>query len=86
MYMLCEAKTGCVCEFIIYVGKSTQIPITFPDVDKEKQSHSIKAVLSLIADLLQGYFLGIDNYYSSVFLFDYLASHKTDVIGNVRKN
>lgn len=73
-------------DFIVYVGKGTQIRITLPDVDEEKQSHSTKVVLSLIADLLdKRSFLGIDNYYSSVFLFDYLALHKTDVIGTIRK-
>ena len=34
----------------------------------------------------KGYLLGVDNYYSSVALFDYLVTRKTDAIGTFRKN
>lgn len=34
----------------------------------------------------KGYFLGVEYYYFSVALFDYLVSRKTDVIGAVCKN
>lgn len=58
--------------FIIYIRKGTKIPIILPDVEVEKQSHSAKVILSLIADLFdKGYFPGIDNYFSSVFLFGF---------------
>ena len=86
-FLMCEAKSGYVFNFIIYTGKGTKFTINLPDVAPSNQSHSSNIVLSLMEGLYdQGYFLGIDNYYSSVFLFDYLASHKTDVIGTVRKN
>ncbi|XP_023235633.1 piggyBac transposable element-derived protein 4-like [Centruroides sculpturatus] len=85
-FFLCETKTGYIYSFAMYTGKGTQFPITLTDVDPSKQCHSTNIVLSLMEDLLdKGYHLGVDNYYSSVYLFEYLVRHSTDVTGTVRK-
>ena len=81
-FMLGESETGYVWNFIIYTGKGTQIPTNIPTLNKDLQNHSSNVVLSLMQNLLdKGYLLGVDNYYSSVALFDYLVTRKTDAIG-----
>ncbi|XP_023229417.1 piggyBac transposable element-derived protein 4-like [Centruroides sculpturatus] len=65
-FLVCEANTGYVYNFIIYTGKGTEIPINLDDVDPSRESHSTNIVLSLMEEFLdQGYCLGIDNYYTS---------------------
>ena len=86
-FMLCESETGYVWNFIIYTGKGTQIPTNIPTLNKDLQNYSLKVVLSLMQNLLdKEYLLRVDNYGSSVALFDYLVTRKTDAIGTFRKN
>ena len=64
--LLCEAKTGCVWNSIIYVGKGTQF-----DPDYNGLPVSSHIVMSLMKPLLgKGYCVTMDNYYNSPQLAD----------------
>ncbi|KAM3940653.1 LOW QUALITY PROTEIN: piggyBac transposable element-derived protein 4-like [Leptodactylus fuscus] len=84
MYKLCESASGYTYRFRIYQGKDTKIdPPECPSFLRV----SAKIVWDLLHPLLdQGYHLYLDNFYTSVALFNSLASRNTAVCGTVRKN
>ncbi|XP_038071966.1 piggyBac transposable element-derived protein 4-like [Patiria miniata] len=79
VYRVCQstgAAAGYTWNLKIYTGQ-----------DKSDTPASTKIVLDLNADLLgKGYTVFLDNWFSSPSLFLELHSHKTNVVGTVRKN
>jgi hypothetical protein len=79
---LCEAKSGYVWNFIIYVGWDT----TFDD-SLRNEPYGLKVVLELMAPLLnQGYRVTMDNWFSSPDLYSKLCSRQTGTMGTLRHN
>ena len=68
IFMLCESKTGYLLHFIIYTSATTEYPDQpdpLPMKSDEYKSPS-KFVLYLLHDYLhKGYFVTLDNYYTS---------------------
>jgi len=82
IYKLCKSSTGYVWNFIVYTGKDAIYGQRHPG---EKTSSRI--VLEVAHDLLdRGYFLYLDNWYTSPNLVDTLCTRKTDVVGTMRTN
>ncbi|XP_066457697.1 piggyBac transposable element-derived protein 3 [Eleutherodactylus coqui] len=84
LYKLCESASGYTHKFRIYEGKDTKIePPECPPV----LGVTGKIVWELVHPLLdQGYHLYLDNFYTSVPLFQCLASRGTVACGTIRKN
>lgn len=81
-FELCEAKSGYVWNFLIYVGKETIFDESLKD-----EAYGSKVVLELIDPLLnQGYMVTMDNWFTSPDLFEKLCNKKTDAIGTLRQN
>ena len=87
LYKLCESTSGYTYRFIIYVGKGT---VTLhPNVlqPTAKLSTTDNIVWSLMQPLLNlGYHLYVDNYYTSLPLFQSLLDVDTYACGTVRCN
>ena len=81
-YMLCESKSGFVCDFIIYTEASTIFDAAYNDLPV-----STKVVMTLMKPLLnQGYCLTVDNFYTSPQLGHLLVQNQTGMYGTVRLN
>lgn len=81
-YELCESRTGYIWNFFVYVGKDTK----FADEIADKP-FSFKVVVQLSRDLLnKGYFITMDNFFTSVGLFQFLTENNTDCLGTARIN
>ncbi|GFX89858.1 piggyBac transposable element-derived protein 4 [Trichonephila clavipes] len=80
-FVLCEAESGYISDFLIYTGEGT--------VHNPKCSQypvSTKIVLHLMNRFLgKGYCVAIDNFYMSPQLADILVTEKTDTYGTVNK-
>lgn len=82
MFVLCDVETGYILDFIIYVGKETEI-----NNDNQGLGISGSVVTTLLADYIgKGHTLWCDNWYSSPNLFKFLHEQKTNACGTVRKN
>ena len=72
-YLLCESKSGYVCDMIIYTGKGTKMNKKY-----EHLPNSSQIVMTLLEPLLgKGYCLTTDNFYTSPQLAELLLNHKT---------
>ena len=81
-FELCEAKSGYVWNFLVYVGKETVFDESLKD-----EAYGSKVVLELMSPLLnQGYMITMDNWFSSPDLFEKLCKNETDAIGTLRQN
>lgn len=81
-YEMCESTTGYVYNFFIYVGKSTVF-----DGDIINYPFATKVILQLSKFILnQGYRITMDNFFSSIQLFELLIENKTDCLGTMRLN
>ncbi|CAN2388364.1 Transposase IS4, partial [Pristimantis euphronides] len=83
VYKLCESTSGYTFKFRIYEGKDRRIE---PPNCPPSLGISGKIVWDLVHPLLdQGYHLYLDNFYTSVPLFQCLASRSTVACGTARK-
>jgi hypothetical protein len=81
-FQLCEAKSGYIWNFIIYIGQDTIF-----EKSLKNEPHGSKVVLQLKAPLLnQGYRVIMDNWFSSPDLFHKLCSKLTDAMGTLHQN
>ena len=81
LFVMCDVKTGCVLDLIVYIGAQTAI-IRNPDL-----GISGSVVSTLMAPYLgKGHSLYIDNWYTSPQLAMFLHSHQTNMCGTVRPN
>lgn len=81
-YTLAESDTGYISDMTIYTGSTTFYE---PEYENFKKTEGV--VLTLMHPILnQGYRLFVDNYYTSVELFQYLDSKQTQACGTVRKD
>lgn len=81
-FELCEAESGYVWNFIIYIGKETIFDESLKD-----ESYGSKVVLELMAPILnQGYCVTMDNWFSSPDLYEKLCKTQTDAMGTLRQN
>jgi len=80
-FVLCDCKTGYIQDFIVYTGIGTTIGTEHKDYGK---SGSI--VMSLLESYLgKGHILYVDNWYTSLALFDVLHKNCTNACGTVKK-
>ena len=71
----------------MYTGRDTQLIEEIDGVDVSGFTRPSRLVLTLAQDLLkQGYPTGINNYFSSPELLDFLAKYETNAVGTVRRN
>ncbi|XP_015111779.1 piggyBac transposable element-derived protein 4-like [Diachasma alloeum] len=83
-YQLCESTTGYLWNFVMYLGKDTDMECAPCTRDTPKTS---AIVLKLMEPLLgQGYTLWMDNFYNSPALAFFLKSHEIDCVGTLRLN
>ncbi|CAH2319774.1 Hypothetical predicted protein [Pelobates cultripes] len=84
LFKLCESTTGYIWAFRIYQGNVSKLdPPGCPD----SVGTNGKIVWDLILPLLnKGYKLWVDNYYTSIALFQNLSCFETLACGTVRKN
>lgn len=81
-YQLCESRTGYVYNFFVYLGKSTEFEYDFCDF-----SFGAKVILQLSKNIWNlGYRITMDNFFTSIKLFEYLSQKETDCLGTVRIN
>ena len=88
LFMLCESKTGYVCNFAVYSGQNTILPTPPTHLPDNIDSYTIpkKVVISLVTKLInKGYCITLDNYYNSPELSKVLCSLGTDSYGTLRK-
>jgi hypothetical protein len=79
---LCEAKSGYVRNFVIYIGWDTIF-----EESLRNEPYSPKVVLQLMARLLnQEYHVIMDNWFSSTDLFHKLCSKQIDAKGTLHQN
>lgn len=81
LYVLCDCETGFVLDFLVYIGKNTDVPL----IDNLGSSGSVVVKL-LGPHLNKGHTFYSDNYYTSPSLSTYLYDHKTNSCGTVRQN
>nr|XP_053613419.1 piggyBac transposable element-derived protein 4-like [Plodia interpunctella] len=79
LFVLCDIETGCIVDFIVYCGATTDVA-DIPDLGKSG---------SVVVKLLEDYFdcnrcLYVDNWYSSPSLFKYLKNKKTYACGTAK--
>ena len=73
--MLCESKSGFVCDFIICTGASTIFDAAYNDLPV-----STKVVMTLMKPFRnQGYCFTVDNFYTSPQLGHLLVQNQTDI-------
>ena len=81
-FVLCDAKTGCVWNSILYSGKDTD-----GIEDGNADYHATRIVCSLTKNLFnEGYCIYVDNWYTSVELCKVLKENGCDIIGTLRKD
>lgn len=81
LFVLCDCETGVIMDFIIYTGKTTEIPQNDP------LGVSGAVVKALMQPYLgKGHTLYSDNWYSSPRLCKYLTANNTNFVGTVRQN
>ncbi|UYV79603.1 hypothetical protein LAZ67_17003232 [Cordylochernes scorpioides] len=80
LFVLCDVETKYILDFIVYVGKGTEIE----DSDMGVSSSVITTLLQPYMN--KGHSLWVDNWYSSPTLFNFLHQRQTNVCGTVRKN
>lgn len=81
-YQLCESRTGYIWNFLVYVGKDTKF-----DDDLVDMPFSSKVVIQLSKELLgKGYFITMDNFFTSISLFQFLTHKMIDCLGTTRLN
>lgn len=81
-YELCESSSGYVWDLFIYIGKETPFDDALVGL-----AYGEKTILQLIHPLLnKGYMLTMDNFFSSLPLFQKLHDNKTEAIGTLRSN
>lgn len=79
VWSLCDAETGFLMKFRVYVGKEGE--------QGNPKGLAFKVVDELLEDLKnKGHILYVDNFYSGVPLFDHLRENKTGACGTVRIN
>jgi hypothetical protein len=79
---LCEAKSGYVWNFVIYIGQDTVF-----NESLKREAIWLKVVLQLLTPLLnQGYRVIMDNWFSRPDLYHKLCSEQTDAVGTFRQN
>lgn len=79
LFVLCDCETGMILDFIIYTGKTTEIPRNDP------LGVSGAVVKALMQPYLgKGHTLYCDNWYSSPRLCKYLTANNTNYVGTVR--
>ncbi|XP_056419226.1 piggyBac transposable element-derived protein 4-like [Hyla sarda] len=84
LYKLCESISGYTLKFRVYEGKDSVIE---PPECPPSLSVSGKIVWDMVYPLLdKGYHLYMDNFYSSLPLFQCLAARATVACGTIRKN
>ena len=77
-FSLCDSKTGFLLKFDVYTGKNESLPDAAGGVGH-------KVVMSLAADYLdQGRVIYVDNWYSSIPLFEDLRLRNTGATGTIR--
>ena len=82
-YEICKSSSGYIWDFFVYTGKNTEYNPAY----EQESSVGANAILTLAHDLLdKGYCISIDNFFSSITLFDSLCSRNTDAVGTVRAN
>lgn len=80
-FVLCEAESGYISDFLIYTGEGTAYNPKY-----SQYPVSTKIVLHLMDRFLgKGYCVTIDNFYMSPQLADILVTEKTDTYGTVNK-
>ncbi|GFS69305.1 piggyBac transposable element-derived protein 4 [Trichonephila clavipes] len=81
VFILCEAESGYISDFLIYTGEGT---VYNPKYSQYPVSNKI--VLYLMDRFLgKGYCVTNDNFYMSPQLADILVTEKTDTYGTVKK-
>ncbi|UYV64107.1 hypothetical protein LAZ67_2006590 [Cordylochernes scorpioides] len=80
LFVLCDVETKYILDFIVYVGKGTEIE----DSDMGVSSSVITTLLQPYMN--KGHSLWVDNWYSSPTLFNFLHQRQTNACGTVRKN
>ena len=81
LFLLCDVHTGIILDLIVYTGATTDIK----KISRLGISGSI--VMTLLEPYLdQGHNLFVDNWYTSVGLFETLFERSTGACGTVRKN
>ncbi|GBN07079.1 PiggyBac transposable element-derived protein 4 [Araneus ventricosus] len=81
-FMLCEAFSGYICDFLLYTGKGISL---LPEYSSYPQSTAV--VLHLLHRFLnRGFCVTVDNYYMSPSLADILVQKKTDIYGTLCSN
>ncbi|UYV79753.1 hypothetical protein LAZ67_18000564, partial [Cordylochernes scorpioides] len=80
LFVLCYVETKYILDFIVYVGKGTEIE----DSDMGVSSSVITTLLQPYMN--KGHSLWVDNWYSSPTLFNFLHQRQTNACGTDRKN
>ena len=81
LFLLCDVFTGIILDFIVYTGATTDIKKT-PELGV-----SGSVVMTLLEPYLdQGHNLFVDNWFTSVRLFETVFERSTGACGTVRKN
>lgn len=76
---LCEAKSGYVWNFIVYVGQD----IAFDETLKN-EPYGSEVVLDLMVPLLkQGYYVTMNSWFSSPYFYDKLCSKRIDAMSTL---
>ncbi|CAJ0946553.1 unnamed protein product [Ranitomeya imitator] len=84
LYKICESTSGYTLSFRVYQGKDTRIQ---PPECPPALGVSGKIVWDLVHPLLdKGYHLYVDNFYTSIPLFQSLSARATVACGTVRRN
>ncbi|XP_050314831.1 piggyBac transposable element-derived protein 4-like [Anthonomus grandis grandis] len=88
LYVLCDCETGIVLDFIVYMGKETNV--------NTQETHNLcnyslgstgNVVVKLLDSYLnKGHSLYTDNFYTSPVLSTFLYENKTNSCGTVRQN
>lgn len=81
VFVLCDCRTGAVLDFIVYTGSSTEIEYdATPGI-------AGSVVMTLLKPYLNdGHSLFVDNWYTSLPLFEKSHQLKTGACGTIRKN
>lgn len=83
LYVLCDCETGYALDFIVYIGKDTDL---HNDANPHLGITGAVVVQLLTPYLNKGHSLYTDNFYSSPSLSQFLLDKKTNSCGTVRQN
>ncbi len=89
LFECCEAKTGWICGFDIYTGRTEATQFAYLVTEAEDLRETTRIVVGVLAQcglLQKGYHVYMDNYYNSPELMDELELLGTYGCGTVRKN